>query len=195
MSRLAQPEEMLKVRSSQTTYIASKLGIKAKQPWVYFLLKAFAVLVLLYLIGIWFSSRFLIVGDPQEVKCLPGYSVYLVDKNDQSIERGELYMFLSKDLSPIYSENTKMLKFMRGLPGDQIEVRSNSQVFINGNASEAGLSLASTKLGLSESDFHGKTTLGEDEFWFLGTSPKSFDSRYWGSIHRDKIVGRAYAIF
>jgi conjugal transfer pilin signal peptidase TrbI len=181
--------------SSQTTNIASKLGIKTKQPWVHFLPKAFAVLVVLYLIGVWFSSRFLIVGDPQEVKCLPGYSVYLVDKKDQRIERGELYMFLSKDLSPIYSENTKMLKFMRGLPGDLIEVRSNSQVFINGNASEAGLSLAPTKLGRKESDFHGKTTLGEDEFWFLGTSPKSFDSRYWGSIHRDKIVGRAYALF
>lgn len=165
------------------------------QPWKVFTIKSILVLGLLYILGLWFSSRFLIVGDPQEVKCLPGYTVYLVDKNDQRLERGQLYMFLSKDLSPIYSENTKMLKFLRAMPGDLVEVRDNSQVFINGKASEAGLSLATQKLGLKESDFFGSKRLGNDEVWFLGTSPKSFDSRYWGSVHREKIVGRAYAIF
>lgn len=181
--------------NSQKAQHSTKLGLNAKQPWAHFALKAIAVLVVLYFIGLWFSSRFLIVGDPQDVKCLPGYSVYLVDKKDLVIKRGELYMFLSNDLSPIYSENTKMLKFLRGLPGDQIEIRNTNQIFINGNASETGLSLAADKLGREDSDFHGTTTLGKDEFWFLGTSPKSFDSRYWGSIQRGQIVGRAYALF
>lgn len=168
---------------------------RKEQPWIVFAVKAIIVLGVLYILGLWFSSRFLIVGDPQEVKCLPGYTVYLVDKNDKRLERDQLYMFLSKDLSPIYSEDTKMLKFLKAMPGDLVEVRENSQVFINGKASEAGLSLATQKLGLKESDFYGSKRLGNDEVWFLGTSPKSFDSRYWGSVHREKIVGRAYALF
>lgn len=88
-----------------------------------------------------------------------------------------------------------MLKYMRGMPGDTVEVRKNDQVFINGEASEHGLLLAGEKLGQPASKFYGKATLKEDEYWFLGTSPRSFDSRYWGAVTRDQIIGRAYPLF
>ncbi|HHN45800.1 MAG TPA: hypothetical protein ENN09_00025 [Planctomycetes bacterium] len=39
-------------------------------------------------------------------------------------------------------------------------------------------------------------TLGGDEYFFLGdNSPSSRDSRYWGAIKRDALVGRAWFIF
>ena len=169
--------------------------VRKKESWTTFSGKAVVVLGVLVLLGMFIGARYRIVGDPQTIRCIPGYTVYLVDLQDRELVRGKLYMFRSKNLAPIYAEGTKMLKYLRGMPGDFIEVRSNDQVFINGVASEAGLSLAEEKLGRPASSFHGKATLGADDYWFLGTSPLSFDSRYWGAVKRESIVGRAYPIF
>lgn len=166
-----------------------------KEPWPKYLLKAGLVLGVMLLFGMYFGSRYRIVGDPQTVRCIPGYTVYLLDLEDKELVRGGLYVFRSKNLEPIYAEGTHLLKYLRGLPGDLIEVRSNDQVFINDKASEAGLSLAQEKLRRPASSFYGKVVLGKDELWFLGTSPLSFDSRYWGAVKRENIVGRAYPIF
>ncbi|MCG7878828.1 MAG: signal peptidase I [Candidatus Thiodiazotropha endolucinida] len=169
--------------------------IKKKESWTKFSIKATVVLTVMVLAGMAFASRYSIVGDPQEVRCIPDYTVYLVDKKDTELKRGQLYMFLSKDLSPIYEEGTEMLKYLRAVPGDEVEIRDNDQIFINGEASEWGLGLAQEKLGQPSSNFHGKTKLGDDQYWFLGTSPKSFDSRYWGAVKRENIIGRAYPLF
>lgn len=177
---------------------ASKIGgvfIRKKESWTTFSGKALLVLCVLALLGMFIGGRYRIVGDPQTIRCIPGYTVYLVDIQDRDLVRGNLYLFRSKNLAPIYAQGTKMLKYLRGMPGDIVEVRNNDQVFINGVASEAGLSLAEEKLGRPASYFHGKATLGTDEYWFLGTSPLSFDSRYWGAVKRESIVGRAYPIF
>lgn len=169
--------------------------LRKDESWISFTLKSVLVLFLLFLAGVSFASRFMIVGDPQEERCIPGYTVYLIDKNDVELERGKLYMFHSKDLSPIYKEGTNMLKYLRGMPGDLVEVRENNQVFINEKAGEYGLDLAEEKLGRAASTFHGKSVLGTNQYWFLGTSTRSFDSRYWGSVANESIVGRAYPLF
>ncbi|MFC1337395.1 MAG: S26 family signal peptidase [gamma proteobacterium symbiont of Clathrolucina costata] len=147
------------------------------------------------LAGMAFASRYSIAIDPQVLRCIPEYTIYLIDHHDKNPVKDKLYAFKSKDLSPIYEEGTEMLKYLRAGPGDVVEVRSNDQVFINGKAGVMGLKLAEEKLGQPASNFHGKTTLGEDQYWFLGTSVESFDSRYWGAVKRENIVGRAYPLF
>lgn len=180
--------------SNAATITGSGL-IRKREPWLAFGIKAAALLTILIMAGMAFADRYAIVADPQLVKCIPGTTLYLVDKYDTQPVRDGLFMFYSKDLDPIYEKGTKMLKYMRGVPGDRIEIRDNDQVFINNVASEWGLELAEEKLGRKASDFHGAMTLGSDQFWFMGTSVKSFDSRYWGAVNRNDIVGRAYAIF
>jgi len=167
---------------------------RIKKAWISYCFKAMAVLIVIIVTFIAFASRFSIAIDPQLVRCIPGYTIYLVDRRNTELVRGNLYMFFSKNLSPIYEEGTRMLKYLRALPGDEIEIRSNDQIFINGNASEWGLSLAAKKLGRSASDYHGKLTLVDNQYWFLGTSTGSFDSRYWGSVKRENIIGRAYPL-
>lgn len=172
----------------------SSLVIK-NQAWPLFILKSVLMFVCMYFVASTFFTRFEFVGDPQLVKCIPGYTVYLLDKTDTKLVRGKLYVFRSKDLSPIYDEGTLMLKYLKGMPGDTVEVRDTSQIFINDKPGIFGLSLAEEKLGLPASTFIGKSTLLDNQYWFLGTSTKSFDSRYWGSIKSERIVGRAYPIF
>lgn len=169
--------------------------LKKKESWQKYSFKVAVLLTAMVLGWLSFASRYTIVGDPQELRCIPGYTVYLVDKKDTELKRGQLYMFLSKDLRPIYDEGTKMLKYLRAVPGDDVEIRDNDQIFINGEASEWGLSLAPQKLGQPSSNFHGRTKLRDGQYWFLGTSPQSFDSRYWGAVKRENIIGRAYPLF
>ncbi|MBZ3672406.1 S26 family signal peptidase [Salmonella enterica subsp. enterica serovar Senftenberg] len=71
-----------------------------------------------------------------------------------------------------------MVKILTGMPGiksrSTISGRSPSMVMSSERAP------ARRKLHLPESHFYGKTTLKENNYWFMGKSPFSFDSRYWG---------------
>lgn len=166
-----------------------------KQPWSAYALKAGLILVALMLAGKWFSSRFIIAGDPYKIRCIQEYSIYLIDKRDTTLVRDKLYMFRSKDLSPVYPAGTQILKYLRGMPGDHVEVATNDQILVNDQVVAYGLALAQEKLGKPSASFHGKGELTQDEFWFMGTSPRSFDSRYWGAVKREDVLGRAYPIF
>ncbi len=169
--------------------------LRKKESWSLFSVKVVVLLSLMLVAGTTFFSRFSIAIDPQQERCIPGYRVYLVDHQDQELIRGELYAFRSKDLSPIYDEGTEMLKYLKGVPGDRIVINESDQIFINDKPDQWGLSLAEEKLGQPASNFRGNVTLGENQYWFMGTSTKSFDSRYWGTISGEQIIGRAYPIF
>lgn len=169
--------------------------VRKKEPWSKFLPKALLVLGIVVGLGFSFMSRYSLRFDPQVIKCIPEYTMYLVDKGSTDIQRGSLYAFNSKDLSPIYSENTRMLKYLIAIPGDEVQITHDETILVNGKKVASGLKHAEEMLGRPISDFVGKATLAENEYWFLGTSDESFDSRYWGSVTRDKIVGRAYGLF
>lgn len=168
---------------------------RKKESWFKFSLKAVIVLSLMFACAAAFFTRFTFAADPQSVRCIPNYSFYLVDKFDTDIVRDALFAFKSKDLKPIYEKGTKMIKFVRALPGDTVEIDHNNQIFINGMLYATGLMWAQDKLGQPDSYFQGKSTLTENKYWFLGTSEKSFDSRYWGAVSHEDIIGRVYPIF
>ena len=171
-----------------------RLGVK-QQSWITYGIKAGLILALLVIAGKLFSARYVIAGDPYKVRCIQEYSMYLIDKKDTKLVRDKLYLFRSKDLSPVYPEGTHILKYLRGIPGDHVEVSTNDQILVNDNVVAYGLVLAQEKLGKPPEAFHGKGVLKPDEFWFMGTSPRSFDSRYWGTVKREDVMGRAYPIF
>jgi conjugal transfer pilin signal peptidase TrbI len=179
---------------SQLFWMRSPFVVK-KEPWRAYWIKALTALSLVILLGTLLSTRFRLLIDPQAVRCIPAFTVYLLDQQDVELKRGKLYAFRSRDLSPLYPKGTPMLKYLRGLPGDTIEILENEQVWVNGHYTESGLSVATVKLGMRKADFVGKTILSDDQYWFLGTSPQSFDSRYWGSISAKQVTGRAYPLF
>jgi len=168
---------------------------RKREDWPRFAAKAALALGLVLTAGVAFFSRYTVAIDAQVERCLPDYRVYLVDHGDTRPVRGRLYHFRSGDLSPFYPAGTAMLKILAGVPGDHITIADNDQVRVNGVLVGVGLTLAKEKLGRSPGDFHGRTELAADQYWFLGTSPVSFDSRYWGAVPREAIVGRAYPIF
>jgi conjugal transfer pilin signal peptidase TrbI len=57
-----------------------------------------------------------------------------------------------------------------------------------------GLPLAE-KLMKAPSTFNRDEKVPPSAYWMTGKTPKSFDSRYWGYVYDDQVIGRAYAMF
>jgi len=171
--------------------------IRKKRSWLRHALYLILISGALVAAALAFHSRYRIAFDPQNNKCLPNYTFYLVDLQDQHIEKGNLYAFGAKNMKPFYEDGVRMVKILKGAEGDRIRIEyDNSLVRILVNDSTEGMGLQHVqKLGRSIEDFLGERTLGDGELWMMGESPTSFDSRYWGVASTDQIIGRAYAIF
>jgi len=126
-------------------------------------------------------------------------------------ERGDVAVFR-------YPENPSIayIKRIVGLPGDQIEYR-NRQLYINGEAAELTPSDTPThnqftqmfeRLGETEytiqvrADQPGRPTgqiryqVPEGHYFTLGDNrDNSRDSRYWGAVPNENLIGRAFLIW
>lgn len=118
-----------------------------------------------------------------------------MDRKSQTLTKGCLYVFTVPKATRIFKEGTLMLKKLVAIPQDEIAIhKENFSITVNGNSVASGLPLAK-KFQQSETTFCGSKKLSTDEYWFLGEHPSSFDSRYWGSVRKDEIIGKAWPIF
>ncbi|CAM5561297.1 hypothetical protein ECAE60S_04547 [Eoetvoesiella caeni] len=138
-------------------------------------------------------SRYRIGIDPQVEKCIPGKTFYLIDLKDKELVRDNIYVFRAKGLQPLFPNGTQMVKYLRGMPGDTIEVTPEHKVLINGTQAGNGLFLT-RELHQPAEKFIGKAALKTNNYWFMGLSDRSFDSRYWGVVKDEQIIGRAYPL-
>lgn len=166
--------------------------IVRKQPYKKLFLKMGLITAGLFIGGALFVSRFTFGYDGQLYKCIPGYSVYLIDKKSKTLKKGKTYAIAAKGTEPLIKEGTVLVKYLRGVPGDEVEIREDTRIYVNGEMAGGGLRYAE-KLGAEESDFFGKATI--KGLWFMGTSIYSFDSRYWGTAQEEQVIGRAYPVF
>ena len=81
------------------------------------------------------------------------------------------------------------VKRVIGLPGDDVELR-RGQVFVN------GLQLEEPYLTRRDKSDMDLLTVGPDEFFVLGDNRRaSNDSRDWGTVPTENIVGRAWVSY
>ncbi len=98
--------------------------------------------------------------------------------------RGEIIVF-NYPLDP----NKDFVKRVVGLPGERVEVIAGT-VYVNGEA------LPEPYLKRKDSSGAPALTLGEKEYYVIGDNrAHSNDSRSWGAVPEDNIVGRVWLVY
>ena len=134
-------------------------------------------------------NRYQIAIDPQNNQCLPPYRIYLVDKFDKTPVRGEPFAFTSQYIR----EYGKGIKMVDAVAGDVVSVTSE-ETTVNGSMVGEELRLAKES-GHSEKELTRTGIIPEGRIWLMGRTKLSFDSRYWGSVPTEHILGRAYPLW
>lgn len=101
-------------------------------------------------------------------------------------QRGEVVVFRAPVLQKDF-----YLKRIIGLPGERVKIEDNKVIIYN-NENSAGILIEEEYL-TGTTPGSSTVTLGPDEYYVLGDNRKaSFDSRRFGSISRDDIIGRTW---
>ncbi|MFN0090961.1 MAG: signal peptidase I, partial [Acidimicrobiales bacterium] len=107
------------------------------------------------------------------------------------VERGDVVVFRRPPSEVVEGgPNDDLIKRVVGLPGDMVEIRDSS-VFVNGQKLDEPYLAES----LRYSDPNGETVhrVAEHEVFVMGDNrSNSRDSRFFGPIDQDLIVGRAF---
>lgn len=139
------------------------------------------------------AQNFRIAFDKAEVPCLP-WRVYLVSLTDERPERGSIVTFHARNVEPHFEEGAMFTKMVIGLPGEIVTITSGAVEV--GGVEHPGLSAeVLEKLGVGALDLERRYQLGPDEFFMAGTSDNAFDSRYYGPVSGDQLVGHARGLW
>lgn len=166
--------------------------------WLVGFTKAAAALAIVYVPLMSFASHYRIVYDSiKGENCLP-YSVFLVDLRDRVVERDEYLAFASMQMEPFYPNGTVAVKAVAGVPGDHITVNTRG-VFVNGHHMGKLLHLQEGerlwRMGRRVGDVERDEEVPAGHVWMMGTNPRSYDSRYWGYIRNEQVIGRAIPLW
>lgn len=104
------------------------------------------------------------------------------------INRGDVVVFTRPDNQP--GEIRDLIKRVIGLPRDTIEIRDNT-VYVNGDR------LIEPYLQEGEvMENYGPTVVPDGQIFVMGDNrDSSYDSRKFGTVQEDRVVGRAFVLF
>ena len=143
--------------------------------------------VIIIPIRTWIAQPFIVRGASMDPTFQDGNYLIVDELSFQfrKPERGEVIIFrFPEDTSKFF------IKRVIGLPGETIEIKDN-KIFLMGDSGPAEI----TEPYLSEplTAPNGAVELGADEYFVLGDNRLfSSDSRRWGMLERNLVVGRAW---
>ena len=144
---------------------------------------AFAVV---FIVRSYIAQPFLVSGASMEPTFSSG-DYLLADELTYHIrepKRGEVAVFRYPRNDRVY-----FIKRIIGLPGEQVVISGGSVTIFN-YANPDGLTLREKYIWPGNTAGEIDTILGADQYFVLGDNRNfSFDSRSWGGVYRDDIVG------
>lgn len=171
-----------------------------KQIFEWIVVIAIALIVAM-LVRLFLLQQFYISGPSMETTMFSDNRV-LVSKLSYKIgeiDRGDVVVFDRATMNGSQIEHDDLIKRVIGLGGETIEIR-DCIVYIDGKKLEETY-LPSRDMGIENlSDRCGVvsmpvTTIENDEVFLVGDNrPQSFDSRMFGPIKKDLIIGQAFVL-
>ncbi len=161
-----------------------------KQNFVFELIVNFATALLIFLLFYYFIAQ---THEVHGASMLPNFTTgdrvitEKVTRYFNDIKRGEVVIVHS----PVHTE--PLIKRVIGLPGETIEIK-NGEVYVNGiMLSEDYLKDGIKTSGQRFLKDGVPYTLSNDEYLVMGDNrPVSSDSRSWGTVKREDIIGHAF---
>lgn len=148
----------------------------------------------LYFVADLFISRFTLSIPSADSQCLEA-KMFLVDKSDKNIKRGDLVAFKFEKDDQYFKKGMSFIKIAAGLDKNRIEYTPHSITVNDSELNIKGMSHVINFLNLDPTHYNKKITVKENEIFVVGETIYSYDSRFWGPINKDSIIGKAYAIF
>jgi len=84
-------------------------------------------------------------------------------------------------------------KLVAGVPGDMVEVTAQG-ISINGRHWGPLNAIVLEKSGKTAESVTRSFEIPEGELLLLGTLPRSYDGRYWGTVKLEQVIGRAWMV-
>lgn len=150
---------------------------------------AFFALIIVLPVRMFIAQPFIVSGASMETTFFTN-EYLIVDQLTYHFEepmRGDVIVFrYPKDPSKFF------IKRVIGLPGDSVQIEG-SEVTITNTDHPEGMLLDETYVHSMRPGATVSETLGADEYFVMGDNrDASSDSRAWGVLQRDHIVGRAF---
>ena len=180
--------------------LEKKRSLFLKQIFEWIVVIAIALIVAM-LVRLFLLQQFYISGPSMETTMFSDNRV-LVSKlayKIGDIDRGDVVVFDRATMNGSQIEHDDLIKRVIGLGGESIEIRDCS-VYIDGTKldepylpnRDIGLANLSDRCGVVSMPL---TTIENDEVFLVGDNrPQSFDSRMFGPIKKDLIVGQAFVL-
>ena len=138
------------------------------------------------------AQRYRVALDVQKYySCLP-FDAYLVDTQATAApQRGTLVQFVAPPAAVLFTGEFEVVKLVGAVAGDRWRIEDD-ELYINDQL--WGRLHLLQKLGLAPGALDGSGEVPESSVWVLGTTPSSYDSRYWGPLPLANIRGTAHVV-
>lgn len=155
---------------------------KTRREFISYVYVGLVSLSLGYLCSSFFLSRVLVRGSSMEETLRSGRVVW-VNKLDRTPKRGDIVV--------ANVEGTSIIKRVVAEGGDRVKI-SNGELFVNGvSVKEGYIKHTSMKSGILENEL----AVSKDSYILLGDNRRdSVDSREYGEIPQEKIVGKVLGV-
>jgi len=147
------------------------------------------------------------------IKFIYGFRIPFTDSKFLEMtepKRGDVVVFRTKGISGL-NQRKDYIKRVVGVGGEQLQImpdnprwnpgsdkvtRGGGHIYINGEPLEEPPTIAERTYYPAGAYGQGEINIPPDHFFMLGDNARnSRDSRFWGFVPRDNIVGKAVAIY
>lgn len=151
------------------------------------------VILAALLVGAWLPARIIVSTSPS----LKHRVFFLVPVNIKKVETGDYLVFKHKETrfvnKGLNKENDRLIKKVGCCPG-LILTRDADSMF-SCNKKELGKALDKDSQGRDLPQFEFNGPVPKNNFFMIGSNPRSFDSRYFGFVHADDILYKALPLW